>query len=165
MLHGNGTIGYDTGAHTLSAHKTSTACQESITRNSNDSIPSTLSDDTAYSLRYWFYQGPRPKPNSSKGTEPSGTKEIQGKKYSGFGGLKAGLFQTTFKEEKYRLIYGNYWKCKRQQPSGWSEIRIGWKCKRHLTCSVVTERYYMYFGSCDHVRRPTRGRAVRRSLV
>ena len=125
MFGGNGTIDYSVEVHILDARKTSAARQEFTTRNSNDSTPSTLSDDTAYYLRYWFYQGPRPKPNSSKGTEPSGTKEIQGKKYSGFGGLKAGLLQTTFKEEKYKLIYSNYWKCKRQQPSGWSEIRIG----------------------------------------
>ena len=38
MLSGNGTIDYDVEAHTLDAHKTSAARQESTTRNLQFSI-------------------------------------------------------------------------------------------------------------------------------
>ena len=42
MLSGNGTIDYSVEAHTLDAHKTSTAHQESTTRNIHGSVTKNL---------------------------------------------------------------------------------------------------------------------------
>ena len=56
MLSGNGTIVYDVEAHTLDAHKTSAVRQESTTRNSPESTPSTLHDSTAHSFHRLTYQ-------------------------------------------------------------------------------------------------------------
>ena len=50
MLSGNGTIDYDIEAHTLDAHKTSAARQESITRNLRGNDPSTLHGSVARHL-------------------------------------------------------------------------------------------------------------------
>ena len=42
MLSGNGTIDYSVEAHTLDAHKTSAARQESTTRNIHELVPTCL---------------------------------------------------------------------------------------------------------------------------
>ena len=50
MFSGNGIIDYDVEAHTLDAHKTSAARQESTTRNLHGSAASTFLGSTANNL-------------------------------------------------------------------------------------------------------------------
>ena len=53
MLSGNGTIDYNVEAHTLDAHKTSAARQESTTRNLHGSAASTFHGSAAQNLQIW----------------------------------------------------------------------------------------------------------------
>ena len=51
MLSGNGTIDYDVEAHTLAAHKTSAARQESTTRNLYGGTASTFHGSAVRNLQ------------------------------------------------------------------------------------------------------------------